>query len=96
MKSTDQVCYVYDTPVELTADADDGWTFAGWSVDLVSSNNPDTIVMNENKTVTATFTEDCYVLDITIVGNGDVLKNPYQACYVYDTPVVLTADADDG
>jgi uncharacterized repeat protein (TIGR02543 family) len=50
---------VYDdgTVVTLTAVADSGWQFANWSGDLTGSTNPDTITMDSNKTVTATFTE---------------------------------------
>jgi uncharacterized repeat protein (TIGR02543 family) len=47
--------YVEDTVVELTADADPGWVFSGWSGDLGGSANPETITMDANKTVTATF-----------------------------------------
>jgi uncharacterized repeat protein (TIGR02543 family) len=43
--------------VTLTATADAGWTFSNWTGDLTGSTNPDTITMDGNKTVTATFTE---------------------------------------
>ena len=52
--------------------------------------------MDGNKAVTATFTEDQYTLDITIVGGGDVTKNPDQSTYTYGTVVELTATADYG
>jgi uncharacterized repeat protein (TIGR02543 family) len=41
----------------LTAVPAAGWTFSNWSGDLTGSTNPDTIIMDGNKTVTATFTE---------------------------------------
>jgi len=41
--------------VELTANADPGWTFGGWSGDLSGCANPDTVTMSDNMTVTATF-----------------------------------------
>jgi len=47
--------YVYGTVVELTAVPDAGWTFSGWSGGLSGSTNPTTIVMNGDKSVTATF-----------------------------------------
>jgi uncharacterized repeat protein (TIGR02543 family) len=49
--------HLYDagTVVNLTATADAGWTFSGWSGDLGGSENPTTILMDGNKTVTATF-----------------------------------------
>ena len=49
--------YDYGTEIELTADADPGWLFTGWSGDLTGQNNPETIVMDGEKSVTATFIE---------------------------------------
>jgi uncharacterized repeat protein (TIGR02543 family) len=43
--------------VILTANAAIGWKFDGWSGDLTSVQNPDTITMDANKTITATFIE---------------------------------------
>ena len=56
-KDLNKTCYPYDEVVTLTATADPGWTFVGWTVDLVSTNNPEDITMNEDKAVTATFSE---------------------------------------
>jgi PKD repeat protein len=49
--------YNQGTVVTLTAQPGSGWQFSSWSGDLTGSQNPDTITMNSNKTVTATFTE---------------------------------------
>jgi hypothetical protein len=43
--------------VELTAVPEPSWVFDAWSDDLTGSSNPETIVMDGNKTVTATFVE---------------------------------------
>jgi len=88
--------YTYGTPVQLTATADPGWTFSAWSGDLTGSTNPDTVTMDSDKTVTATFTQDQYTLTVNTVGSGSVSKNPDQATYTYGTPVQLTATADPG
>ncbi len=48
--------YNYGTEVELTAIPDSGWLFDGWSGDLSGLNNPETITMDADKSVTATFT----------------------------------------
>jgi uncharacterized repeat protein (TIGR02543 family) len=53
----DQVVYGDGTVVTLTANPDSGWAFSGWSGDLGGSDNPESITMNGDKTVTATFTE---------------------------------------
>ncbi|MBE3137904.1 MAG: DUF2341 domain-containing protein, partial [Thermoplasmata archaeon] len=48
--------YSSEQIVELTAVPDYGWSFTGWSGDLVSTDNPEMITMNNNKTISATFT----------------------------------------
>ena len=47
--------YHYGDGVLLTAIPADGYEFAGWSGDLADGANPQTVTMNGNKTVTATF-----------------------------------------
>ena len=66
---------LYDagTDVELTAAADSGWAFSGWSGALSGSANPDTITMTGHKTVTATFVET-YTL-----AAGDVIVSAFQS-----------------
>jgi hypothetical protein len=48
--------YNAGTEVALTATPNSGFVFSGWSGALSGSANPDTIQMNSNKNVTATFT----------------------------------------
>lgn len=48
--------YPAGTVVTLTATPATGFTFAGWSGDLSGSANPDQIVMNADRSVTANFT----------------------------------------
>ncbi|HQK15542.1 MAG TPA: InlB B-repeat-containing protein, partial [Anaerolineae bacterium] len=95
-KDPDQATYHYGDVVTLTATADPGWTFAGWSGDLSGTANPTSITMNGNKVVTATFTQDEYTLTVNVVGNGAVGKAPDQATYHYGDVVTLTATADPG
>ena len=66
-KFPNQTFYPYGTEVTLTVTAAAGWTFNSWSGDLLSSNNPENIIMNSNKTITTTFTQDQY--QITMVTN---------------------------
>ena len=66
---------VYDsgTTVQLTPVPEAGWNFSGWSGDLSGSDNPAQIVMNGDKTVTATFTLNpgaCYTLTLSHTGSG--------------------------
>jgi hypothetical protein len=53
-----QHTYEEGTSVNIEAFADPGWSFDHWSGDTTGSNNPLTIMMNSDKTVTAHFTED--------------------------------------
>jgi arabinoxylan arabinofuranohydrolase len=58
------------TQVTLTAVPADGWVFDGWSGDGVSgSQNPLTITMNSDRTVTAVFKRN--TVDGNLVLNGD-------------------------
>jgi hypothetical protein len=55
-KDPNQATYTYGTFVDVNAIPDANWAFSAWSGDLSGSNNPETITMDDNKTVTATFT----------------------------------------
>ncbi len=50
-----QTSYAYGEVVTLTAAADTGWVFTGWSGDLGGSTNPAALTMDGDKSVTATF-----------------------------------------
>jgi uncharacterized repeat protein (TIGR02543 family) len=56
-RNPDQASYEAGTPVTLTAVPETGWSFTGWSGDLGGNTNPETIVMDGNKTLTAAFTD---------------------------------------
>ncbi len=89
--------YAEGTEVILTASADMGWEFMGWSGDLTGDTNPATLVMDANKVVTATFIEagvPTYTLTVNVVGNGSV--DPMSGIYAEGTEVILTASADMG
>ena len=90
-KNPDQLSYAYGTTVELTATANLGYTFNGWNGDPADTTNPDTITMNGNKVVTATFTLNVYTLAVTTVGSGSVSKNPDQSTYHHGDSIQLTA-----
>jgi uncharacterized repeat protein (TIGR02543 family) len=95
-KDPNQSTYHYGDIVQLTANANPGWTFNHWSGDLTGTTNPTTITINGNKTVTANFTQNEYTLTINIEGSGTVTKDPNQTSYPYGTVVTLTAIPDSG
>ena len=55
-RSPDQTTYTYETPVTLTATANSGWTFSGWSGDATGTVNPLTMNIPGNTNITANFT----------------------------------------
>jgi Zn-dependent metalloprotease/PKD repeat protein len=79
---------VYDagTVVTLTATADSGWQFDNWSGDLSTSDNPTTITMNSNKTVTANFTE---IGTTGTVGNTTVFGSTSTSAYRRAMPFTM-------
>lgn len=83
------VSYDHGTVVSLTASQDSTSSFGGWSGDLSGATNPQSLTMDGNKTVTATFTRNTYTLAITAV-NGTVTKNPDLETYMAGTSVILT------
>jgi hypothetical protein len=74
-KSPDQPSYVSGSTVQLTANPGTGWAFSAWSGDLVSTNNPENLLMNANKTVTSTFLDIAPpTLTVTTPNGGEVLN----------------------
>ncbi|MGD9171267.1 MAG: cellulase family glycosylhydrolase, partial [Candidatus Thiodiazotropha sp.] len=60
--------YQGGTVVQITAQPDTGWDFLGWSGDLDGDDNPASITMNSNITVTANFIEE------GASGSGTILR----------------------
>ena len=92
IKDPDQEDYSYGSEVNLTAVPEDGWSFSHWEDDLSGSENPESIFMNFNKTVTANFTQNQYILNISVVGNGIVNIDPDLPFYTHGSIVDLTAN----
>ena len=86
--------YYLNDVVVLTAAADEGWTFSGWTGDCTGTGTC-SVMMDADKTVTATFTHDIYTLTVNKVGNGTVTPDKVAPYYLNDV-VVLTAVADEG
>lgn len=97
-KTPNAATYPLGTSVQITATANPGYTFIGWTGDTTSTTSPLTVVMNSNKNITATFTQNAYTL--TLIANplagGTVAKTPNQATYILGSSVVLTATANVG
>ena len=93
----------YGTEVTLTATPDEGSTFAGWSGEADSNG---LIMMNGDRTVTATFTKNTHTLAVNKSGGGSgtVTSSPVgitcgddcSETFDYGTEVTLTATPDEG
>jgi len=84
--------------VTLTPVPGNGCSFSGWSGDPLTTTNPATILMNANKTITATFTQTPptqYTLTVNSSG-GTVTLNPSGGSYTANTYVTLTANPSSG
>jgi cell wall-associated NlpC family hydrolase/ribosomal protein L11 len=92
--------YLEGTYVTLTANPADGWEFDRWSGDLTGSQNPATIIMNSDKSITAIFiqpqTDTYYTMSLDVQGEGYVDINPFDDSYIEGTQVTLTANPEDG
>lgn len=91
--------YEVGTEVELNAMADDGWVFVEWQGDLSGSENPQTVTMDEEKSVMAVFERKDYPLTVSTEGQGnvteEVVEDPAKD-YAYETVVELTANPSQG
>lgn len=89
--------YEEGTEVTLTAEANEGYIFDHWEGNLSGSNNPETVVVNDNLTIEAIFVEDIANYTVTItVENGTVTKDPNLELYPEGTEVTLTATPNEG
>jgi hypothetical protein len=97
-KLPNQTSYNHGTLVQLTPMPDGGYHFTGWSGDVATgheTDNPLTVVMDQNRTITGNFAINTYTLTINAV-HGNVDKNPNQISYNHGANVQLTPNADAG
>jgi|GEM_PF-6071091 len=94
-KTPDKASYNHGGEVTLQAVHDPGCSFVNWAGGVTGSSNPATIVMDADKSVTATFAINTYTLNVTAV-NGSITKTPDKASYNYGEEVTLQAVHDPG
>jgi uncharacterized repeat protein (TIGR02543 family) len=95
-KDPDQSVYNYNDLVTLAAEPDPGWTFTRWSGDVSTSINPLEYTVQDDTNITATFTQNDYILTVNSIGNGSVTIDPTQPTYNFNDKVTLTAIPDPG
>jgi hypothetical protein len=86
--------------VEITAQSNEEYIFKNWTGDAGGNENPMTIIMTEDKLVTAVFERIEYTLNIEIIGEGKVKQEVVLAksstYYDSGTMVKLTGEPDEG
>jgi len=89
--------YAEGTVVAVSATANPGFSFTGWSGPVADpSLAATTVTMDADKTVTANFAADAYTLTANTAGSGTVDVDPEQTTYAYGDEVTLTANPADG
>ncbi|MDZ7808797.1 MAG: GLUG motif-containing protein [Gracilimonas sp.] len=93
--------YEYESELKITATSDDGWHFASWKGDIVSTDNPVTIIVEQDMNVIAEFERNEYTLAIDVEGEGSVNEQllsgtETEAGYLYESEVELEAVPENG
>ena len=84
-RNPDKVAYQPGEVVELTAVASAGWSFDGWSGDVVGMANPISVTMDADAVIAADFVQAPpveYLLDVTATGwrSGDAESAGRSVC----------------
>ena len=82
--------YAPGSTVTVTATPNPDSAFTGFSGDLSGTTNPQQLVMNANKAITAAFAT-LYDVSLSAVGPGSVTLSPPGGTYVAGTVVTVTA-----
>jgi hypothetical protein len=85
--------YPAGTMVTVTAAPDPDSAFTGWSGDLAGTTNPESILMDADKSVTAAFAT-LFDVTVTPTGPGSVTLDPPGGTYPAGTVVTVTATPD--
>jgi len=91
-RNPDQSSYACGASVTLTATPDPGWTFTGWTGDVLSNLNPITIATTEDKTVTAHFV----VNTPPVISNVSIVPGDTWMTVSWQTNELATARVDYG
>lgn len=91
--------FAQDQDVTVTATPEIGWLFDHWNGDVTGTDNPITITMTGDKTVSAYFVQDSrtyYTITARAAAGGSLMQNPDGSKLVEGTEVTFTAIPDTG
>lgn len=82
------------TAVTFEAQPDQGWNFVRWEEDLSGSENPDSLTVQSDVSVTAVFEQEQYTVNVNKSGQGTVDYQPEKDTYLFGDEIDLQADPD--
>lgn len=96
-----QTEYPHGTSVQLTATADNGWSFEAWSGAISGSENPSVIQIEGEASVTASFSRNEYTVTTNVTGEGEISRELISGTetedgYLFESELELTANPEEG
>ncbi|MDA1005596.1 MAG: hypothetical protein O3A87_03840, partial [Verrucomicrobia bacterium] len=88
--------FVLGTGLSLTAVAQPGWAFTGWTGALAGTTLSQSLVLNTNATVTANFARVFNVTSSVPAGGGTISISPPGTSFIDGTAITLTATPEAG
>jgi uncharacterized repeat protein (TIGR02543 family) len=90
--------YDKDQVVPLSASANAGYTFTGWSGSVFGKDNPKSVTMTGPKKVRANFKKNTYPFKVSSdpTSAGSVVRSPQKFQYSHGDQVTLTATPKEG
>jgi len=93
--------HIYEHGEEVTVEAipEEGWKFINWTGDVAEGEEEEkeiTIMMDDDKVLTANFEIKTYILSVETVGEGEVEIEPVKTEYEHGEEVNLTAIPEEG
>jgi uncharacterized repeat protein (TIGR02543 family) len=89
--------YTLGSQIKLTATPDEGYSFNGWAGDLTGTDNPEFVVMDGDKSISASFNALAeYNVSTSVTGSGTVSLIPPGESYFVGTGISLSATPDPG
>ena len=92
----EQDSYALGQDVLIQAVPQTGWAFSHWGGDVSGENDVIAVTMTSDKSITAFFVQETYILDIQVSGRGFVSVVPDREVYSYGTTLLLQAIAQPG
>ncbi|MGI8315805.1 InlB B-repeat-containing protein [Halobacillus mangrovi] len=82
--------------ISLKAVPSAGWKFAGWAGDLTTSSDEVNLTVEKNMDVTAVFERATHDLQLSVSGEGKIIKDKQGSTFNHSEEVSLKAQAADG